>query len=300
MKTIYPHLNPENLRGFTILPEQKIKIPHGVYFSKQADPDTGKMAMFADENGIFESINMLVDAPIPKLDDQGLPKNTNENFRGFSFLFESDTLSLSDQLDQARRLVSLGVINKVVFSGGKSYHMRCTVNNEAIGTTERRWLFFHIVEKYNILGVDPVCFNTARGIRRAGSTRPVEAKKTDGTTFIRPVEQTLIHQNNAVLKLNWRPIYNSETQLVTQHRTQYAKVLGNKRKALKADIQRLLGVWENRKNKPLMLQNGLIAMMMYTGSKDNEVRAALGYDTCDLQLRNLIDRYIRNCKHLGK
>lgn len=300
MKTILPHLNPEKLHGFTILPDQKIKIPHGVYFSKQADPETGKMAMYADESGIFESVNMLVDAPIPKLDDRGLPKNTNENFRGFSFLFESDTLSLADQLDQARRLVSLGVINKVVFSGGKSYHMRCTVNNEAVGTTERRWLFFHIVDKYNIAGVDPVCFNTARGIRRGGAIRDIEVKRPDGTVTIKPVEQTLIHQNNAILKLNWRPIYNSESELITQHRAQYAKVLGNKRKAMKSDIQRLLGVWENRKNKTLMLQNGLVAMMMYTGSKDNEIRAALGYERCDLHMRALIDRYIRNCKYLGK
>lgn len=195
------------------------KIPRGVRFTRKESSSTpGKSYVIFDPNGNLESVNPLVAEPTV-LDKDGNPKNADANFDMHSFLLESDDLTLDEQITQAKRLVALGVVNMVVFSGNKSLHMRVTMTDKQKPKTreERKWLFHHIIQKYDIRGMDLVTYNNGRMIRTPGAMR----EKSDGTT----VEQKLMHMSSAMLNISWRPIYNAEMKLFAQQtafRTEYS------------------------------------------------------------------------------
>jgi hypothetical protein len=168
---------------------------------------TGKGARYVHPGGEFESVNPIVDNP-PKVDVQNRPTPADVNFQLRNFLFECDHISMDEQIAQAKRLVALGVINRVVESGGKSLHMICTPAISPATKDEYKWLFRHIVEKYNINDVDFMCANPGRLTRRPNMTR------TDTGRL-----QTLLHESNNTLTLpDWRPLYQKyQAQQIIEH-----------------------------------------------------------------------------------
>jgi hypothetical protein len=176
-------------------------IPNGIPFAcrEYTDKKDGKEKKYYTYSaaGNLESVNPLIAAPT-KLNKRGWPTNADANFGFCNFLYESDNLSLEEQTAQAARLVSIGVVNRVVFSGGKSLHMRVTIKNAPKSRDEYKWLFRHIAETYDIKGIDYQCGNNGRLTRRPNASR-IDRPGAPG--------QTLIHNSDVVLDLNWRPMY---------------------------------------------------------------------------------------------
>ena len=273
---------PAPYSEFTII--QPTTIPASIPFTRGVNKTTGRPYVIYDINGEFESVNPAVKNPFV-LDINGNPKNADVNFEQISFLLESDTLPANEQLAQAHRLAALGVINRVVFSGNKSYHMRCTVATPPENKAERKWLFNHIIQKYDIRGIDPVCWNNGRMMRRPNAFRQINGNS---------IQQQLIHQTNDILKINWRPLYNEY-----QHRRQeYIKKLppidGINEKLVNR-VKIMLATWYDG-NRHNLLDQGLIPMMYYAGWTPNEIRNTLCGENTNRNLQRTIEQYIANIR----
>jgi hypothetical protein len=297
IKTVYLNLN--KLPNFEILPEDKIIIPNGIPFA--ANPETQKR--YYSEVGEFESINPLLQNP-PLLSKRGLPTPADANFGFCSFLFEMDYLPLNEQIKLSKHLVSLNVINRIVFSGGKSLHMRCTVKDTPANKNEYRWLFFYLAEKYNLVTktynnkmkeytyssdiLDFSCNNNGRATRRPGVLRK-ETKKL----------QELMHRTNSVIDINWREDYKSYAEEMKQreleiaaYRASFLNNTGPNTKLIEK-VKLFLTDWHDG-NRHNLLDQGLIPMMWYAGWTENEIKSALSVEKNNKNLQGTINRYIKN------
>lgn len=257
------------------------KIPDGAPFIQSTNPTTGAPYVMYDTHGQFESVNPLR-PDFTVRDRMGNPKNNDVNFEMGNFLLESDTMPPAAQLAQAHRLVALGVINKIVWSGSKSYHMRCTVRPAPQTRAQRKWLFAHIINTYNIQGIDPVCWNNGRLMWRAGATRLVDG---------RAVTQTLIHQSDAVLDMDWRPLYDAHTA-IQKHMFETTHEFSPK---INDRVRAMLAQWHDG-NRHNLLNMGIIPMMHHAGWTDNQIRAALISDGGNPGLNRTIEKYINNIR----
>ncbi|MDR1338091.1 MAG: hypothetical protein LBJ73_03630 [Rickettsiales bacterium] len=180
-----------------------------------------------DPGGIFETVNPLVATPPARRAKDGAPRLVRENFRLCNFLIESDTMPLHEQSKLADRLVSLGVINRVVFSGNKSLHMIITVRDEPDTIDEYKWLFFHLMTKFGLAErtwipekakykytgcVDLSLCNPNRSTRRPDCFRTIERAAPDGTVVKSQIKQELRYESDNIFDIDWRPIYNHEMQ----------------------------------------------------------------------------------------
>lgn len=189
--------------------------------------DKNKEDWHLDKNGIFQTLNPMIDRPKSYRNYQGqmIPSLRMENFRMCNFLFESDTLTYDQQLEMAQWLVSIGVASRVVFSGKKSIHILITIKDEPKTSDEYTWLFYNLgikfglVErtwnkkslKYDYTGlIDLSCNKPNRSTRRPGAMRPVEYTDDNGKTVIQYVEQTLLHDSDTVYDYNWRGEYMAD------------------------------------------------------------------------------------------
>ncbi|HNY25559.1 MAG TPA: hypothetical protein PKJ33_03385 [Alphaproteobacteria bacterium] len=291
------NLNKHSLPDFEIMPETSIIIPRGIPF---AATDTGKR--YYSKVGEFESINPLVPNP-PLLSKSGEPSPADANFGFCSFLYEMDHLSLEDQVNLAKHLVSLNVINRIVFSGNKSLHMRCTIKDVPNNKSEYRWLFFYLAEKYNLVSkkydtkkkefiytsniLDFSCSNNGRATRRPDIVRPDTNKL-----------QKLVHQTNNILDIDWRPAYQEYLQKQKQReeelaafRASFANHTGPNLKLIEK-VKWLLIDWHDG-NRHNLLNMGLIPMMWYAGWTEHEIKSVLEEDG-NRNLNATIEKYISN------
>ncbi len=273
------------LSGFN--PNGTSNIPLGVYFTYVMNEEGKKVTAF-DENGELETVNPMIAIPTKFDDKTGLITNANENFQSQSYLFESDELTIRQQIIQARRLVSLGVINKVVYSGGKSLHMRCTVHEDfqPRGAAERKWLFFHIIESYGIKKIDPVCYNQSRMIRREDVVRPDTGKL-----------QELIHLSDDILAIEWHDAFAFDKQWIEDCRGAFKPARGQKPQLMAQTLSEL-SKWTTNSRKIGLLQDGLVPKMMMADMNIGTIKSALNFDKCNEDIQFKITKDIRNMKTL--
>lgn len=291
------NLNKNSLPDFKIIPNSDIIIPYGIPF---AATDTGKR--YYSNNGEFESINPLTQNPL-LLSKSGTPRPVDANFGFCSFLYEMDHLSLEDQIKLSKHLVSLDVINRIVFSGNKSLHMRCTIKDVPHNKSEYRWLFFYLAEQYKLVSkkydsknkefiytsniLDFSCSNNGRITRRPDIIRPDTNKL-----------QKLLHQTNTLLDINWRPAYQEYVQQQKKREEElaaYRSSFGNKtgpNPKLIEKVKWLLIDWHDG-NRHNLLNMGLIPMMWWAGWTEYEIKSVLKEEG-NRNLNTTIEKYISN------
>jgi hypothetical protein len=126
---------------------------------------------------------------------------------------------LSVQRREAERLFKAGIAARIVYSGGKSYHILVRIKDSPADLDERKWLHAHLSTVISTrLNFDPVTYDPAR-LTRAPITYVRKFKyherEVTGT-------QRLLYENwNNVYEYNWRaqyenwknrPLYEFETQ----------------------------------------------------------------------------------------
>ena len=94
-----------------------------------------------------------------------------------NFLFECDDSSLEEQQNKIRFLAAKNIINRVVFSGNKSYHCRITINEEPESIEHYKWLWNKLNDKYFSIAADKACSNPARLTRKPNGIRTLKDGK---------------------------------------------------------------------------------------------------------------------------
>jgi hypothetical protein len=102
-----------------------------------------------------------------------------------SFIFECDTISKDDQLLLLDK--NKDIINRVVDSGNKSFHMRITIDKEPEDINEYKKIWKYINSNYFNSKADPACSDPAR------LTRCPNAVRDNGKI------QELIHSSNVIM-----------------------------------------------------------------------------------------------------
>ena len=124
--------------------------------------------------------------------------------------------------------------------------------------------------------------NLTNEMRRAGATRLVDG---------RAVTQTLIHQSDAVLDMDWRPLYDAHTA-IHKHMFETTHEFSPK---INDRVRAMLAQWHDG-NRHNLLNMGIIPMMHHAGWTDNQIRAALISDGGNPWLNRTIEKYINNIR----
>jgi hypothetical protein len=132
---------------------------------------------------------------------------------------------LENQKHEAIRLLNAGIVNRVVYSGNKSYHMIVTVKDGPSNKEERRWLDAHLKSTLSHRLLFDMRTSDASRLTRA----PVEHQRTTmvGKVKVTGTQRLIKEKPNNVYALNWRPLYN---QWVSNKRAYYEE--GTERKIL--------------------------------------------------------------------
>ncbi len=300
------------MADFQICPETKltdVKFGHSVsvvqYNDKNGKPrDDWRL----DKDGIFQTINSLVEKPTI-FRPNGMISLCNDNFQMKNIVFESDTMSLAEQTVLAKKLVYLGMVNRVVFSGNKSVHMNITVGDTPNNPGEYRWLFQYIGRKLGLVTrtfdsqqlryiykgtIDLKLSHPAAKTRTPGAFRNIENKK---------IEQKLLHMTNVIYHIDWREKYNLEIEEIAKMKSRKAMTVVYKTNEVSDNILRdrrlrvseLLRAGWHDGNRNNMLFNedgngGIVNLMFNAGYKESEILDTLSIDAN----RNLINQ-IHNC-----
>jgi hypothetical protein len=126
---------------------------------------------------------------------------------------------LSIQRREAERLFKAGIVARIVYSGGKSYHIIVRIKDSPTTLDERKWLHAHLSTVISDrLNFDPVTYDPAR-LTRAPITYVRKFKYNDRVLM---GTQRLLYENwNNVYEYDWRaqydawknrPLYEFETQ----------------------------------------------------------------------------------------
>jgi hypothetical protein len=117
-----------------------------------------------------------------------------------SFLFEMDTDCISDQNRLAYQLAEKGIVNRVVYSGGKSLHCRITIKDSPETKEQYKWIWNQLNDIYFNNKADRACSNPAR------LTRLPNGIRNNG------VRQIRLYLSESTLNFDWRNLYNEEIQ----------------------------------------------------------------------------------------
>lgn len=131
-----------------------------------------------------------------------------------NFLFECDDSSLEEQQSRICFLAEKNVINRVVFSGNKSYHCRITINEEPESIEHYKWLWNKLNDKYFSIAADKACSNPARLTRKPNGVRTLK----DG----RKVVQKLCYNSKNIIDVsnikeeweNYKKMKSFEDQMI--------------------------------------------------------------------------------------
>lgn len=119
----------------------------------------------------FEVLNPLMEGESRK--DENVSTRRN-------FIFEIDDLPLDEQKKIAKKLSEEHIINRVVYSGSKSLHMRVTVAQAIANKEEYKFIWRQLNAKYFDGHADKACANPARLTRKLGGIRQGTGKKQAG------------------------------------------------------------------------------------------------------------------------
>lgn len=114
----------------------------------------------------FEVLNPLQFPSLSRCDSNVLSRR--------NFIFEMDKEPLSSQVQYVKKLNN--VINRWVFSGSKSIHMRITISHNPQSVEEYKYIWDFLNEKYFDEKADRACSNPARLTRKLGGYRADKGK----------------------------------------------------------------------------------------------------------------------------
>jgi hypothetical protein len=147
------------------------------------------------------------------------PKNVNDDnvLTKDAFLFEMDSLDVGVQREMLRELYKIGLIQRVVFSGHRSIHVKIVVEDEPNSLEEYKiaWrymarTYFHDKRFFNLFKIDntfPEVVDNRCGHPSRGTRTPF-AIRCDEKTGNKPVEQKLLYFADIKADVPWRKAYN--------------------------------------------------------------------------------------------
>lgn len=134
-----------------------------------------------------------------------------------NFIFECDGISLKEQ---AKRIVfyikNKKAINRVVFSGNKSFHCRITINKDPENLYHYKWLWNKLNEKFFAGTADRACANPSRLTRKPNGVRIKNGKKIvqklvfEDNSIILDVSNFDFDWNTEKAKLKWKEILKED------------------------------------------------------------------------------------------
>jgi hypothetical protein len=162
---------------------------------------------------------------------------------------------LSAQRREAERLFKAGIAARIVYSGGKSYHIVVRIKDSPNDLDERKWLHAHLSTIISTkLTFDPVTYDPAR-LTRAPITYIRKFKYHDreitGT-------QRLLYENwNNVYEYNWRAQYETwKNRPLYEFEAQFGKRLVPTKEEYRDAMQALLkgtfwtdSIWNGRRQQ---------------------------------------------------
>jgi hypothetical protein len=148
--------------------------------------------------GCYETINPL---------KEGSTTASGANVASMAnFLFECDEPdTLKEQHQLAHKLAGQNIINRVIFSGGKSLHCRVTIKDEPKTREEYKFAWHEINKTYFNELMDKACANPERIGRKANVIR-------DGTYGKGCIVQTQYYLKDTILDFDWRTKYTEQKQ----------------------------------------------------------------------------------------
>lgn len=160
------------------------------------------------DTDLFESINPIKQKPVDERMIEDIPEYYPrkdiycESMR--NFIFEMDDTLLEEQQALSLKNFNSKIVNRVVFSGSKSFHNRVTIDEEPESIEHYKFLWNKINENYFLGLADTACKNPSRLTRKPGAIR------NDEKTGFKPVEQKLIVSNDTVFSIP--AMWNNEWQ----------------------------------------------------------------------------------------
>lgn len=160
------------------------------------------------DTDLFESINPIKQKP----EDERMIENITEYYPRKdiycesmrNFIFEMDDTLLEEQQALSLKNFNSKIVNRVVFSGNKSFHNRVTIDEEPESIEHYKFLWNKINENYFLGLADTACKNPSRLTRKPGAIR------NDEKTGFKPVEQKLIVSNDTIFSIP--SMWNNEWQ----------------------------------------------------------------------------------------
>jgi hypothetical protein len=166
---------------------------------------------------------------------------SNENCSSTNnYLFEFDTISRNEQEASIKRV--RGYINRVVFSGSKSYHCIVSLNVSLEGDSYK-WMWGFLNENLFEGLADKACSNPARRTRK-----PKVIRQDTG------VEQTFIFQRNIRLDFDYKT-YHDEWLRNKELENMAFRLANRNRQYNQSDLQTLAGRNINQNAKDLINGN---------------------------------------------
>jgi hypothetical protein len=243
----------------TVIPDEAFKVNTVSLHSKPPERIGQRLRVNnkwqADPEGEYETLNEM------KPGVNSLKDKTNNVQYLDTFLFEADETTkaiyaieearktceaeslfrerLAIQRREAERLFKAGIAARIVYSGGKSYHIVIRIKDSPNDLDERKWLHAHLSTVISTrLTFDPVVYDPAR-LTRAPITYIRKFKYHDrmmtGT-------QRLLYENwNNVYEYNWRAQYETwKNRPLYEFETQFGKRLVPTKEEYRDAMQALL------------------------------------------------------------
>ena len=160
------------------------------------------------DTDLFESINPTKQKPEDERMIENIPEYYPrkdiycESMR--NFIFEMEDTLLEEQQALSLKNFNSKIVNRVVFSGNKSFHNRVTIDEEPESIEHYKFLWNKINENYFLGLADTACKNPSRLTRKPGAIR------NDEKTGFKPVEQKLVVSNDTVFSIP--AMWNNEWQ----------------------------------------------------------------------------------------
>ena len=166
--------NTENLSSLTLelldmIEEPNVEIP-------DAPEEPKKYDTIDESNHSYERAEIIF--PTDKPEDQFEVLNPITTYKRDdcvnsrrNFIFEMDNTPLEEQKKYLKDLIAKKVVNRFVFSGNKSIHMRITVNRDVNDTQEYKYIWKKLNAEYFDGKADKACANPARLTRKLNGIR---------------------------------------------------------------------------------------------------------------------------------
>lgn len=164
----------------------------------------------------YESTNDIVSLDINELDihTSGRPATTDHNFFGYNYLCESDEADLTTQFETAMKLFNDGVASRIVYSGGKSIHVKIQTNEDVRDSKERKFILNRIGEDYfNGITLDAANINTGRKCRTPNQWRRYERNSDKLNKVLDMIQKAKSLKSYIHLKSDDNNVYIYQTQI---------------------------------------------------------------------------------------